>query len=212
MDNDTSDNIDDFTRYVMSTFKKDSTSIDIRPESLTRLSQYEYLLLVGVLDLINFPNLKEINCSGNKITKIINIPYLRCLTCSSNMITELNYLPDTLEYLDCSHNYIVNLDDLPSSLRHLNCSYCYVINLNSLPNKLRILKCDNNKTYIYYLPPKLEMLKCGSITELKDIPDSLNEIYIFSDIQLNCEKTHKQFYENFKKIRNGYYRRIKNSN
>ncbi len=223
MNNDTSDNIDDFTRYVMSTFKKDSTLIDIRPESLKRLSLYEYfrrlkknciddLLLIGVLDLINFPNLKEINCSGNNITKIINIPYLKSLTCSSNTITELDYLPDTLEYLDCSSNYIVNLDNLPSSIKHLNCSNCMINNLNSFPNDLKILKCERVSSYIYYLPPKLEMLKCNSISKLKEIPDSLNEIYIFSDIPFNDEKTHKQFYENFKKIRNGYYRRIKNPN
>ncbi len=232
MDYDKNDYVDDFTKYVMSTFKKDTTSIDIRPQILKRLSHYEYfrrlkkkcnddLVITGVLDLINFPNLKEINCSGNEITAIINIPHIKSLTCSSNKILQLDYLPDTLEYLDCSNNNIVNLDNLPVNLKHLNCTNCNIVNLNSFPNNLKILKCQNTlNNNIYYLPSKLEMLKCNDIYQLKNIPDSLSEIYIYIDtkvyshtdidIQFNCEKTHKFFYENSKKIKNGYYRKIKN--
>jgi hypothetical protein len=218
MDNNIHNDIDIFTKYVLTTFKKDIISIDLKPDNLRKLSHYNYfcrikktndLVLVGVLDLINFPNLKEIDCSNNKITKIINIPYIKSLICSANYIFELDYLPDTLEYLDCSSNILlVNLENLPSSIKYLNCSNCNIKNLNCLPYDLKILKCQFNlNCYIYYLPNKLQTLKCDSILELKQIPDSLNDIYIV-DTKSNYEKTQKQLNENFKKIKNFYYRRI----
>ncbi len=222
MNNYTEFIIKDFTTYVMLTFKKDSISIDIRPQFLRKLPHYKYfcklkknrfddLVVTGVLDLIDLPNLKEINCTGNKITRIINIPHIETLICSSNNISELDYLPDTLKYLDCSHNNLItNLDNLPSSLKYLNCSDCSITNLNSFPNYLNTLKCKSTKNnYIYYLPNKLEMLNSDNISNLIEIPDSLNEIYIDLDI-IKSEITEKYFNDNFKKIKNGYYRRIIN--
>jgi Leucine-rich repeat (LRR) protein len=211
-------NIDAFTKYVLSTYKKDITQIDLRPLNFKKLSCYESfkakkgiyrdLVFVGYLDLINFPNLKEINCSENEITQIINMPNINKLICSRNKIYELDYLPNTLEYLDCSYNNLLsNLDNLPSSIKYLDCSNCNIENLNSLPYELEELKCQSNKNAnLDILPSKLQTLRCDNILELKEIPDSLITIYVL-DIKSNYENTKKELNENFRKIRNHEYKR-----
>ena len=46
-------------------------------------------------------NLKYLNCSWNKITKLDNLPTgLKDLNCSWNHITQLDNLPQTLEILE----------------------------------------------------------------------------------------------------------------
>jgi len=116
----------------------------------------------GILDLDEFENLEELDCSNNKITEISNIPRtLKYLNCSNNQITILNDLPnhsillfdldefvnldefEKLEELDCSNNKITEISNIPRTLKYLNCSNNQITILNDLPN-LNEINCESN--------------------------------------------------------------------
>ena len=69
--------------------------------------------LKGVLDLEDFKNLEELDCSKNEITEIINIPKnIKCVDCSFNKLEELRLYYWTyrkLEELYCNYNEITTL-------------------------------------------------------------------------------------------------------
>lgn len=195
-----------FKLYVLSTFKKDTRVLNINSRYFNKLEHYKSFRtesIVGTLDLIKFSELKELDCSNNKINQLVNIPFIIKLICSFNQIKSLDNLPNTLEYLDCSSNNQINLDNLPSSLVFLNCNKCFIQGLDSLPYNLNSLYSDSNISNTY--PEKLTILHCDSIQENCMIPDSLEVIY---DSKANNIKN-DYINNNFKRINKFMYRRIK---
>nr|CAG8443407.1 13415_t:CDS:10 [Entrophospora candida] len=119
--------------------------------------------LEGKLDLSHFPNLINLDCSSNGITRlIINSNSLKKLICHSNQLTslEIKSINTKMEKLCCSNNNFSNLGflvDLPQkskdSLTHLDIS-------------------DNN------------IFDRGSLTFIEDFPIGLNNL-----IELNISNT-----------------------
>ena len=51
----------------------------------------------GIICLKKFKNLKNLNCSFNKIIEIVNLPFsLKYLNCSNNKIVKLNNLHNNM--------------------------------------------------------------------------------------------------------------------
>ena len=180
-------------------------------ENMTILDLYD-LNFHGILDLIKFTKLEELDCSRNYITKIINIPNsvkkikyhqnyntlkidklpdnLEELVCSFNNIVNLSNLPLGLKKLNCSDNNIVELNNLPNLLEELDCSYCRIINLNNLPLGLKKLNCSFNIIFeLNNLPDSLEELDCSynNIVNLSNLSSSLKKLNCFNNkiIELN---------------------------
>ncbi len=67
----------------------------------------------GILNLSDYPHLKYLDCSHNKITRIICVPdSLIKINCSHNKITIIDFEimnRENIKYIDCSHNPITNL-------------------------------------------------------------------------------------------------------
>ena len=139
-------------------------------------------------DLTRFKNLKELNCSINKLSclpdslpqsleilycsnnKLTYLPdltrlkNLKELYCSNNKINYLPTLPQSLEKIYCSNNKLISLPDLTSvkNLKELNCSYNKINYLpTNLPQNLKVLYCFNNElTYLPTLPEKILYFIC----------------------------------------------------
>lgn len=125
----------------------------------------------GVLDLKNFSNLEELDCSNNKITEIINIPKtLKYLNCENNKITKLNALPDNLTGINCKKNPLKELyypfnikpKKYPSKLTHLKFGNKFNQTINNLPNSITHLTLgDNFNQSIDDLPDSIKYLNIG---------------------------------------------------
>ena len=100
--------------------------------TITILSQYDKSMeilnisksnILGILDLSEFVNLKELDCSSNEIKCIKNTPETMVkLICSANKIEHLDNLSSQLIELECDVNQIKSLDNLPNTLVELNCN------------------------------------------------------------------------------------------
>jgi len=113
------------------------------------------------IDFKNFINLKTLDISHNKLTRIIN-------------------LPDNLEELSCCNNTITDIQSHDKLLR-LNCNSNQIIKLNQYL-KLNNLICNNNKINTIQSYPELNKLSCVNNPLLK-IENQL------SLIQLDCSYT-----------------------
>ena len=133
--------------------------------------------------LLEFPRLKFLDISFNKLKSLPDIPdtvndlsfqsnllpyfpkvppNLLYLNVRDNKITYIyaNMLPKTLIYFNCSHNLLVSLPDLSeySGLKELNCDNNLLNDLPKLPSNLEILCCQNNKlSKLLELPNSLIM-------------------------------------------------------
>ncbi len=140
--------------------------------------------IVGIVDLIEFTQLKKINCEYNEITSLINIcDSVEYINCNENCITGFNCLPNDLKTLICSDNKITSLNNLPDNLKTLICDKNQISSLNNLPPGLKFLSCDSNKLLeLNNLPLGLEYLSCGSnpIANLDYLPSGLAKLYLFS--------------------------------
>ena len=135
---------------------------------MERPQDYETLKTLDISNkgLIELPswvsqchNLKELDCSYNKITKIQNLPpTLEILVCSRNKITYLDNLPQTLKILFCSNNYITQLDNLPPTLIILWCNNNKITRIGYVPTTLEFLACSNN-SFKYNFKPTLENIR-----------------------------------------------------
>ena len=111
------------------------TILDIQNKKLTELPSW----------IIECKNLKELDCSCNKITHLDNLPPgLKELYCGKNNITNLDNLPLTLEILFCYNNEITHLDYLPQTLKKLYCQGNKITHLDNLPQRLKELECSDN--------------------------------------------------------------------
>jgi uncharacterized repeat protein (TIGR01451 family) len=181
---------------------------------LTEVDKVSYLN-VNLSNIINleginsFYNLKELDCSNNKITNldISNIRYLTQLNCSNNELTSLrvnyNYELTTLDcsvnkltnliltdrgiikYLYCSNNQLVNINISENTkLNTLDCSENKLTNLDTSKNRdLIILKCFNNQITF------LDLSKNGALTTLNCSSNNINSLDISNNtnlMHLNC--------------------------
>ncbi len=65
------------------------------------------------------PQLKELDCSGAKLTKLLELPKCQTLYCYNNQLTKLPELPKCVN-LDCRSNKLTKLPELPKC-QHLGC-------------------------------------------------------------------------------------------
>jgi len=121
------------------------TNINISDCGLESLSE---------LKLERFINLKELDCSYNKLKNLDDLYYctsLRTLDCDGNELENLNGLINctSLRKLYCALGRLKNLDGLSNctSLKLLSCTLNQISNLNGLSNctSLKTLACNLNK-------------------------------------------------------------------
>jgi len=93
-------------------------------KGLQNLKQLESLICAtNDLESLDYlpPNLKNLNCFENKITKLENLPAsLRLIICGHNLISEISSLPPILWKLDMPDNKLTSLPYLPQSLQYIN--------------------------------------------------------------------------------------------
>ena len=160
-----------------------------------------------LIKLDNYHEIKDINCSFCRLTKLPdnlprNLMFLRCndnelkelpdnlpqklqfLRCSNNKLTELSdNLPQQLIYLDCNNNELTQLPILPQKLQELYCSNNQLKELPTLPQNLIEFICsDNQLEQLPILPQQLQSLNCekNELKQLPTLPQKLQE--------LSCEK------------------------
>jgi hypothetical protein len=111
------------------------------------------------------------------------------LYCHGNYLTELPAdLPDSIIILDCSENYLTSLPEkLPTNLKYL---YCLQNNIYNLPANLPLnivelnmrncpLKSLPNNFCKYACLIRMHLLRT-LLTELPDLPESLNEFSFYA--------------------------------
>ena len=151
-----------FRAYLEETYDKDGYVI---AEAVTEINCQGW----GIKDLTGiqlFPNLRDLNCSGNELTKLsINSANLRKLSCYGNKLTVLDVSDcPNLTYLDCDGNSVGTLD--VSENLALEMLYC-------ADNGLRTLDVSKNTS--------LTLLYCA-YNELTALDVSKNTALI----ELNC--------------------------
>ncbi len=138
--------------------------------------------IVGIVDLIEFTQLKKINCENNQIISLINIfDSVEYINCKSNQIYCFNNLPDNLKTLLCDSNQITSLNNLPPGLKFLSCDSNNLNNLDNLPFGLEYLSCGYNPiTNLDFLPSGLTKLYLGGLMSklksINDLPNSIEEM------------------------------------
>lgn len=139
--------------------RKEITSLDISQKRLA-----------GSLDLTDFINLEELDCSYNSLTNLIlnnNCGKLKRIYCQDNQLTSLNISNQlVLTFLNCSQNKSLTaliVTNKPQ-LTTLVCSNCNLINLQLTNNhRLKLLNCSGNSNLTFgleYLPKSLETFYC----------------------------------------------------
>jgi hypothetical protein len=155
-------------------------SLQKKREEVTKL-YIENKNIEGELDLSDFVNLKELNCSKNKLTSlnISKCQQLEAINCSSNKLTSLNFLDNLLvknklTYLSASNNpmtgSLVTLKDF-CSLKKLDIERTdLTADLQYLPTILEEIKGDKKF--------KDELNVCGNsiMTWWETHPDLMKEV------------------------------------
>jgi Leucine-rich repeat (LRR) protein len=114
---------------------------------------------VGIEELPDMVNVRDLNCARNRLTLLPNIPNIEILNCFYNELTFLSSNMRKLEILICSHNRIISLPNMPN-LEYLNCQRNKLTFLPPGMLKLEQLYCSYNKlTDLPYLP-NLKKLEC----------------------------------------------------
>ena len=129
-------------------------------------------------------------------------PNLKQLLCSGNKLTSLPPLPDTLKLLICSYNQLTDLPPLPASLEELDCEHNNLTSLPILNNRLKVLVCEDNQiTELPQIPLRLTHLNARNnpIIKLTNLPDARHfpdvEIFV-DDLNFNSAKIYKEFLNN----------------
>lgn len=154
--------------------------------------------IINLDSLINYKNLKRLNCSNNKIETIPCLNNLELLICNDNEINELNIFPNLLK-LNCNNNKIKIIENLPK-LKKLECDSNKIMKINNLTcleelycndnciigldniylNNIKILHCYHNNIQRIDYYSSLEELLCDNdkvyISKIYKEKDRIDEI------------------------------------
>ena len=165
-----------FREYLLKQFDKDGngvltpaeryavTEIDVENKYISNLSGLQF-----------FPNLKVLNCSHNRLTKldVSENTVLQELVCWENQLTSLDVSQNTaLQELACFENQLTSLDVSQNpALQKLNCGHNRLTSLDVSKNtELTYLKCSYNRLTELDVSKNTELtyLDCGynRLTEL----------------------------------------------
>ena len=173
-----------FREYLLKQFDKDGngvltpaeryavTEIDVENKYISNLSGLQF-----------FPNLKVLNCSHNRLTKldVSKNTVLQELVCWENQLTSLDVSQNTaLQKLNCGHNRLTSLDvSKNTELTYLKCSYNRLTELDVSKNtELTYLDCGYNRlteldvsqntklTELYFVSNKITSLQADNCTNL----------------------------------------------
>ena len=137
------------------------------------------------------PNLERIDCTSNTIQEVPQYPKLKSLICSQNRITAILSMVN-LEKLVCNYNNI-NYIENSAKLKYLDCSYNKLLKLNDYDNLVDLICSHNNLTELplYRHVKYLEIFN----TNIKCVPymANLQELYCEKDI---VRKISKKYVEN----------------
>ena len=181
-----------FREYLLKQFDKDGngvltpaeryavTEIDVENKYISNLSGLQF-----------FPNLKVLNCSHNRLTKldVSKNTVLQELVCWENQLTSLDVSQNTaLQELACFENQLTSLDVSQNpALQKLNCGHNRLTSLDVSKNtELTYLKCNYNRLTELDVSKNTELtyLDCGynRLTEL-DVSQNtkLTELYFVSN-------------------------------
>ncbi len=151
--------------------------------------------IVGVLDLINFTNLKKVDCSNNQITHIIGLDiitekYIEYFDCSNNNLKELNIKPSILREFKYENNPLETLVfptntkiHYPPTLKNLKLAWIYNKPIDDLPNTVITLEFSNDCYFsqpVDNLPNSLVKLKFGFCFNqpIDNLPNSITELIL----------------------------------
>ena len=152
-----------FREYLLKQFDKDGngvltpaeryavTEIDVENKYISNLSGLQF-----------FPNLKVLNCSHNRLTKldVSKNTVLQELVCWENQLTSLDVSQNTaLQELACFENQLTSLDVSQNpALQKLNCGH----------NRLTELDVSQNTklTALYFVSNKITSLQADNCTNL----------------------------------------------
>ena len=173
-----------FREYLLKQFDKDGngvltpaeryavTEIDVENKYISNLSGLQF-----------FPNLKVLNCSHNRLTKldVSKNTVLQELVCWENQLTSLDVSQNpALQKLNCGHNRLTSLDvSKNTELTYLKCSYNRLTELDVSKNtELTYLDCGYNRlteldvsqntklTALYFVSNKITSLQADNCTNL----------------------------------------------
>ena len=158
-----------FREYLLKQFDKDGngvltpaeryavTEIDVENKYISNLSGLQF-----------FPNLKVLNCSHNRLTKldVSKNTVLQELVCWENQLTSLDVSQNTaLQELACFENQLTSLDVSQNpALQKLNCGHNRLTSLDVSQNTaLQELACFENQLTSLDVSqnPALQKLNCG---------------------------------------------------
>ena len=173
-----------FREYLLKQFDKDGngvltpaeryavTEIDVENKYISNLSGLQF-----------FPNLKVLNCSHNRLTKldVSKNTVLQELVCWENQLTSLDVSQNTaLQELACFENQLTSLDVSQNpALQKLNCGHNRLTSLDVSKNtELTYLDCGYNRlteldvsqntklTELYFVSNKITSLQADNCTNL----------------------------------------------
>ena len=173
-----------FREYLLKQFDKDGngvltpaeryavTEIDVENKYISNLSGLQF-----------FPNLKVLNCSHNRLTKldVSKNTVLQELVCWENQLTSLDVSQNTaLQELACFENQLTSLDVSQNpALQKLNCGHNRLTSLDVSKNtELTYLDCGYNRlteldvsqntklTALYFVSNKITSLQADNCTNL----------------------------------------------
>ena len=173
-----------FREYLLKQFDKDGngvltpaeryavTEIDVENKYISNLSGLQF-----------FPNLKVLNCSHNRLTKldVSKNTVLQELVCWENQLTSLDVSQNTaLQELECFENQLTSLDVSQNpALQKLNCGHNRLTSLDVSKNtELTYLDCGYNRlteldvsqntklTALYFVSNKITSLQADNCTNL----------------------------------------------
>jgi Leucine-rich repeat (LRR) protein len=143
--------------------------------------------LTGLPDLSMFKNLRELDCSNNKLIELPDLSMfknLKVLNCSYNELKSIRSLNNSLQEFYCAHNNLTKLPEFTENLKIVSCTHNEITVLPHLNNKLEKFACDNNPiTELPELTVNLSRLSCQE-NLLTSLPSNLPKTLLY----LLCKK------------------------